>query len=121
MVGVALPFSIASRVARGQGRMRMSLHAFWRALVLILLGVFLRSIGAAQTNWTFEDTLTPDRAWAMAFCSCWDSARPAINGLRLALLLVGYWAAFALYPLPAADFDYAQGGSVGDMARQTLA
>jgi predicted acyltransferase len=28
----------------------------------------------------------------------------------LALLLVGYWAAFALYPLPPADFDYAKVG-----------
>ena len=34
------------------------MHAFWRALLLVLLGVFLRSIGRSQTNWTFEDTLT---------------------------------------------------------------
>src|SRR5688572_566078 len=58
LVGVALPFSIASRLARGQSQARMTLHAFWRALLLILLGVFLRSVGRAQTNWTFEDTLT---------------------------------------------------------------
>ena len=58
LVGVALPYSIASRTARGQSQLRMTLHAFWRALVLILLGVFLRSIGNSQTNWTFEDTLT---------------------------------------------------------------
>src|SRR5204862_7962369 len=58
LVGVALPFSIASRVARGQTFGWMTLHAFWRALVLILLGVFLRSTHAQQTNWTFEDTLS---------------------------------------------------------------
>src|SRR5580704_15655563 len=58
LVGVALPFSLASRVARGESRSRMTLHAFWRALILILLGVFLRSIGQSQTYWTFEDTLT---------------------------------------------------------------
>jgi len=43
MVGVALPFSIASRRARGQSAARMSLHAFLRAILLVLLGVFLRS------------------------------------------------------------------------------
>src|SRR3989441_11091339 len=58
LVGVALPFSIASRVARRQTFGWMTLHAFWRALVLILLGVFLRSTHAQQTNWTFEDTLS---------------------------------------------------------------
>ena len=34
------------------------MHAFWRALILICLGVFLRSVNRPQTNWTFEDTLT---------------------------------------------------------------
>ena len=58
MVGVAFPFSIASRFARGQTRTRMSLHAFWRALVLVLLGVFLRSTHSQQTNWTFDDSAT---------------------------------------------------------------
>src|SRR5438046_83543 len=58
LVGVALPFSLASRSARGQSRTRMTLHACWRALVLVLLGVFLRSIGRPQTYWTFEDTLS---------------------------------------------------------------
>src|SRR6266542_1555686 len=58
LVGVALPYSIASRLARGQSRLTMAGHALWRALLLILLGVFLRSVGRAHTNWTFEDTLT---------------------------------------------------------------
>ena len=36
----------------------MTAHAFWRALLLIALGVFLRSVGQPQTNFTFEDTLS---------------------------------------------------------------
>src|ERR1039457_3638409 len=58
LVGVALPFSVASRLARGQSKASLTLQALWRALLLILLGVFLRSIAQPQTNWTFEDTLT---------------------------------------------------------------
>src|SRR3954469_23930285 len=53
LVGVALPFSIVSRLAKGQTFGRMTLHAFGRALVLILLGVWLRSTHSSQTNWTF--------------------------------------------------------------------
>src|SRR5690349_4560848 len=41
LVGVALPFSIAARRSRGQSATRMTLHAFWRALILVLLGIFL--------------------------------------------------------------------------------
>src|SRR5690242_12522623 len=55
LVGVALPFSLASRLARGQSRSAMFAHAVWRALALVLLGIFLRSVGRFQTNYTFED------------------------------------------------------------------
>src|SRR5207302_931303 len=58
LVGVAMPFSLASRKARGESLGRMTVHALWRALVLVLLGVFLRSTSRPQTYWTFEDTLS---------------------------------------------------------------
>src|SRR5436190_20186488 len=58
LVGVSLPFSIASRRAKGSSFGGMLLHALWRAIVLVLLGVFLRSMGSKQTNWTFTDTLS---------------------------------------------------------------
>ena len=109
LVGVALPYSIASRTARGQSQLRMTLHAFWRALVLILLGVFLRSIGNSQTNWTFEDTLTQiGLGYGALFLLGFRPVRD--QWIALGTLLVGFWAAFALFPLPGPDFDY---GAVG--------
>ena len=57
LVGVALPYSIASRIARGGAFRGMFLHALWRSLLLVALGVFLRSTHAPQTYYTFEDTL----------------------------------------------------------------
>jgi predicted acyltransferase len=109
LVGVALPFSLASRAARGQSRTRMTLHAAWRALLLILLGVFLRSMGAHQTYWTFEDTLSQiGLGYVALFLLGFRPVRE--QWVALVLILVGYWAAFALYPLPGADFDYAKVG-----------
>jgi predicted acyltransferase len=109
LVGVALPFSLASRAARGQSRTRMTLHAAWRALVLILLGVFLRSIGQHQTNWTFEDTLSQiGLGYVALFLLGFRPVRE--QWAALGLILAGYWAAFALYPLPGPDFDYAKVG-----------
>jgi predicted acyltransferase len=109
LVGVALPFSLANRLARGQSRGVLAWHAAWRAVVLILLGVFLRSLHRSQTNFTFEDTLSQIGLgyfplFLLALCGArW-------RWLALALILGGYWAAFALYPAPSADFDYAAVG-----------
>ena len=112
LVGVALPFSLASRAARGQSRPHMTLHAAWRALVLILLGVFLRSIGQHQTYWTFEDTLTQiGLGYVALFLLGFRPARE--QWAAVGLILAGYWAAFALYPLPGPGFDY---GKVGESA-----
>src|SRR4051794_33320271 len=107
LVGVALPFSLAGRAARGQSRAGQFAHATRRALVLVLLGIFLRSVGQKQTNYTFEDTLTQiGLGYAFLFLL---GLRPARDQwLALALILIGYWAAFALYPLPGDGFDRAR-------------
>jgi predicted acyltransferase len=109
LVGVSLPFSIASREAKGQLRGRMLLHAAWRALLLVLLGVFLRSMGRDRTNWTFEDTLSQiGLGYVPLFLL--GFTRQRWQWVALVAILVGYWGAFALYPLPPAGFDYTSVG-----------
>jgi len=58
LVGVALPYSLASRLGKGASKGKLLWHAMWRALVLVALGIFLRSMNKSQTYFTFEDTLT---------------------------------------------------------------
>jgi heparan-alpha-glucosaminide N-acetyltransferase len=58
LVGVALPYSIASRRRKEQPFGKQLAHTVIRSLVLIALGIFLRSAHSGQTNFTFEDTLT---------------------------------------------------------------
>ena len=113
MVGVALPFSLASRAGRGQSTGKLIAHAVWRSLVLILLGVFLRSIGRAQTNWTFEDTLTQiGLGYPFLFVLGLRPTRD--HWIALVTILIGYWTAFALYPLPGPAFDYSSVGVAKD-------
>jgi heparan-alpha-glucosaminide N-acetyltransferase len=96
LVGVALPFSIASRLARNQSRVAMTIHAFWRAFVLAALGIFLRSTGSDRTNFTFEDTLT-QIGLGYGFLFLLALRPPRDQWIALVVILVGYWAAFALY------------------------
>src|SRR6478672_13338748 len=58
LVGVALPYSIASRKSKGASFGSLVGSAIRRSLILILLGIFLRSLYAEQTYFTFEDTLS---------------------------------------------------------------
>ena len=109
LVGVALPFSLARRKIAGQPQLYRTLHAFWRALVLVLLGVFLRSLGQRQTYWTFEDTLTQiGLGYGFLYLLALRSRRT--QWLAFAAILVGYWLAFALYPSPGPDFRWMSAG-----------
>lgn len=117
LVGVALPFSLARRTAEGQPAWRRTLHAFGRALLLVLLGVFLRSVGGRQTYWTFEDTLTQiGLGYGFLYLLSLRSIR--VQSIALAVILLGYWLAFAVYPLPGADFDWAKAGVRPDSVGQ---
>ena len=110
LVGVALPYSIASRIGKGESQSTMIFHALRRSLVLILLGIFLRSMHAQQTNFTFEDTLTQiGLGYFFLFLLGFSSSKTPI--IALIVLLLGYFMAFALYSLPEATFNYAEAGA----------
>ncbi len=113
LVGVALPYSIASRMAKGQNLGAMFGHTIQRSLILIFLGIFLRSMHREQTNFTFEDTLTQiGLGYPILFWLGFRTFRTQL--IALGTILVGYWLFFAIYPLPGADFDYAAVGVTAD-------
>lgn len=105
LVGAALPFSIAARAARGDRALSMLGHALRRSLILVALGIVLRSLGRPQTYFTFEDTLT-QIGLGYPFLFLLGLAPRRVQLMALALVLFAFWAAFALYPVPPADFDW---------------
>jgi heparan-alpha-glucosaminide N-acetyltransferase len=113
LVGTALAFSVASRGAAGQSRGSLIRHALWRSVVLVFLGIWLRSVGRPQTYFTFEDTLT-QIGLGYVFLVLLALRPVREQWAALAVILVGYAAAFALYPLPPADFDYPAVGVPAD-------
>jgi predicted acyltransferase len=105
LVGVALPYSVASRLAKGTTFGRMLGHALWRSLLLVALGIFLRSMHSPQTYFTFEDTLT-QIGLGYPFLFLLGFRPPRWHWYALAAILVGYWLAWALYPVPGPGFNY---------------
>ncbi|MHA3774010.1 acyltransferase family protein [Verrucomicrobiota bacterium sgz303538] len=109
MVGVALPYSVAARSAQGQPFGKLFLHALWRAFALVALGLFLSSTGRQITNFSFAIVLAQiGLGYPFLWLLAWT--KPRTQFVAAILILVGYWAAFALYPIPPADFSYQQVG-----------
>jgi heparan-alpha-glucosaminide N-acetyltransferase len=113
LVGVALPYSVARRQAEGRTVGPLFGHALWRSVVLIALGVFLRSMHAHQTYFTFEDTLSQiGLGYPFLFLLAFRPVRT--QWTALGLILAGYWLAWALYPVGGPGFDYQAVGVPAD-------
>ncbi len=105
LVGVALPFSFASRIKRGDSKSSMFLHAVFRAMILVILGIALRSLGKSSTNFFFVDTLTQiGLGYVALFLLGQLSVR--LQALVTAFILLSYWQLFALWPLPDLTFSW---------------
>jgi heparan-alpha-glucosaminide N-acetyltransferase len=110
MVGVAMPFSYASRRARGDGWFRLFGHALVRSLVLIALAVFLASSGSPQTVYSFTNVLG-QIGLGYPFVFLMLGRRPSLQFTAAVAILVGYWLFFARYPLPGPDFNRGLNGA----------
>jgi heparan-alpha-glucosaminide N-acetyltransferase len=116
LVGVALPYSLRSRQKKGASFQRMLGHTIWRSFLLVALGIFLRSTQGPITNFTFEDTLT-QIGLGYTFAFLLTFVRPRWQWTALGGILFAYWLAWALYPAPDANFNYAAVGVANDWHR----
>jgi predicted acyltransferase len=105
MVGVAMPFSHASRLDKGDSRWKIVRHVVIRSVVLILLGIFLSSNWGKRTDFTFVNVLT-QIGLGYAFVYVLIGRGWLVQLLAAVAILGGYWYYFYQYPAPPPDFDY---------------
>ena len=110
MVGVAMPFSYASRTARGETWSKMLVHALLRSVILVALAVFLASNWSRHTNYTFTNVLG-QIGLGYTFVFLLLGRRPAVQLGTAIAILAAYWLLFAAYPLPDSDFPFAKYGA----------
>lgn len=104
MVGVSMPFSDARRETQGQSVLQRGLHAMVRSVVLVLMGVFLYSMGHQHTNWIFPNVLCQI---GLGYFFAWLLLNRGVlvQTISIAVLLVGYGGWFWMNP-PPAGYDY---------------
>jgi predicted acyltransferase len=105
MVGVAIPYSYASRKAKGDSEATIFRHTLARALILIVLGVFLSSNWSKHTDVTFVNVLS-QIGLGYAFVYLLRGRGLLLQSFALVAILVGYWFLFYTYPVPKPDFNF---------------
>jgi predicted acyltransferase len=119
MVGVAMPYSYARRIREGHSFARNLGHALWRAIVLVLLSVFLASKSAKQTTWIFPNVLG-QIGLGYVFLFLLFGRGWKVQLAAIAAIAVGYWSWFAWHPLPPPEFDYTKIGVKLDEVRECV-
>ena len=88
IVGVAMPYSLASRKKRGQGYSEILKHSIWRAFLLLFLGWALYCIDPGKITFRFQNVLAQlSVTYLLAFLVMNKPARIQIV-FSLALLVV---------------------------------
>ncbi|MCX6888920.1 MAG: DUF5009 domain-containing protein [Verrucomicrobia bacterium] len=105
MVGMALPFSSSRRSAEGQDQRKLWLHTFWRAFVLVALGVFLSTSAGSRPNFIFPNVLA-QIGLGYVFLTLLVGRGWKIQLGAIGVIAVATWYAFVLTPIagPATDF-----------------
>ena len=102
IAGVAMPFSVSKRLERGEDKTKLMLHVVLRGVILVVLGVIynngLFQVGLAETR--FPSVLGRiGLAWMFAALIVLNSKLKG-QVMWFVGLLLGYWAAMALIPVP---------------------
>lgn len=88
IVGVAMPYSLASRAKAGQSHKDITGHAFRRSFLLLLLGWALYCIGPGHIEFRFQDVLSQlSVTYLIAFLIMSMSVRTQL-AISLALLVL---------------------------------
>lgn len=112
MVGVAMPFALERRRAQGATFTDLLRHVCWRAFVLVLLSNLFSNFGSDQLQFQLINVLSQIAfGYVICFLILQVSLRWQVT--MAALLLVGHWSLFEMFPGPQGPFS--QTGNIGQV------
>ena len=113
MVGASMAYSYSRQREAEVGFGRLLGRTIYRSLTLAMLGILLAAQGPHRSDVVFSNVLTQIGLGYVFLFLLWNCS-PRIQWLAAALILLGDWTAFYLYPTPPANFDYASVGVPAD-------
>ena len=99
MVGVSMPFSYSKRARKGQHGFGRFLHAVIRSLILIMMGIFLYSVGDPMTHFKLVNVLT-QIGLGYIFVYLLVGRSSGVQMLAIIVILGGYGYWFYDYQMP---------------------
>ena len=111
MVGVAMPFAFASRIAQGARASSLLKHVLWRAFLLIVLSNIYSNWGPYRGLKLQLINVLSQIAFGYVLCfliTRMEFRKQVIAGVAL---VAGYWALFAMFPGP--DGPWSKTGNIG--------
>jgi predicted acyltransferase len=111
MVGVAMPFALARRMAQGANTFTLLKHVLWRAFLLVLLSNIYSNWGSRSgLKLQFINVLC-QIAFGYVLCFLITRLRFRAQVAIAAAMLAGFWALFAIFPGP--DGPWSKTGNIG--------
>jgi len=106
MVGMAMPFAFARRIAEGATNFDLLRHVAWRSLVLIVLSNVLSNFDSRRGRPVLQ-LINVLCQIAFGYLLCFLITRlPFVWQVECAVaMLAGYWALFVLFPGPDGPFS----------------
>jgi predicted acyltransferase len=111
MVGVAMPFALARRVAQGASTLSLFKHVLWRAFLLIVLSNIYSNWGSRSGLKLQLINVLSQIAFGYVLCFLITRLEFRKQVAVAVAMLAGYWAVFAIFPGP--DGPWSQTGNIG--------
>jgi predicted acyltransferase len=111
MVGMAMPFAFARRMAEGATGRDLFRHVAWRAVVLIALSNVSSNWGGRPRPVLQLINVLCQIAFGYVLCFLITRLRFTLQAGIAAAMLAGYWALFVLFPGPGGAFS--KTGNIG--------
>ena len=110
MVGVAMPFAFARRIAQGATTMGIFKHVAWRAFLLVVLSNIFSNWGSQHLHFQLINVLS-QIAFGYLICFLITRLEFRWQVAAGAAMLLGYWALFSIFPGP--DGPWSRTGNIG--------
>ncbi len=101
IVGVSLVLSTASRVARGESKGKLALHALRRAIIIFAIGLFLYGFPYfVLSTWRIPGVLQRIAVCYLIAALLYLWTGPRLRWAVIVAALIGYWILMRFVPVP---------------------